>query len=676
MRITFFDAPHGEGWPGDSALAEAAPLAVLLAERGHRVRVARFAETAPWPSQVLAVVGEEVLPAGAAGPPLATAPGSHANGAAMRRAWVVLEQLRREPVDVAVLPTAGGLAFYAAMARRTGAALEETRLVTWPGEGTAARLLADDTAVEALGPLVADAMEQAVAGLVDGVLPVEACRRVTAASFDSAGGDGAGDAAGDAGASRSKARGVDEIAFLGPLTRRHGGWLAMDIAERLAARGALEGRTVRFVGPARERGLGLTKETLGIRARRWDFRWRLDAGLSRAAAVASVARTGTLLVACGPAMTELLEVAARRGAEVVQLAARDAETVIEARRAAVTMEAALAGATPEPSEPMAPTMAPASSQRGDAREAIEQLATFLETVTRTPQRETGPTAAHASTTGVSTPAMSPPLAGADPAVSVCIVTRDRPRLLERAWASLEAQSLAAFETIVVDDASSEAEQAAVLARVRDAGNAKRPVSVLCNTAPYYPAGARNRAAAAARGRHLVFLDDDNVVVRDGLARLLTAIERGGFDIVVSCLDAYAGEVPLGTEVPPPEERLLFIGDARAAGLACNLFGDTAMIVRRDAYLRIGGFPDPGYAAPAEDWAFLALAAARGLVIGVLVEPAFRYHRPAGVLESGWRKRNQEGALRRVLDIYRYERREVLDLALASGQRLVHQELGF
>ena len=45
-------------------------------------------------------------------------------------------------------------------------------------------------------------------------------------------------------------------------------------------------------------------------------------------------------------------------------------------------------------------------------------------------------------------------------------------------------------------------------------------------------------------------------------------------------------------------------DAGWAELFFNGFGDRALAVRRDAFLRVGGFSDAGHHAPVSEWVFL------------------------------------------------------------------------
>jgi hypothetical protein len=101
----------------------------------------------------------------------------------------------------------------------------------------------------------------------------------------------------------------------------------------------------------------------------------------------------------------------------------------------------------------------------------------------------------------------------DPEVTVVITTRDRSALVNRAIESALAQTLLAIEVIVVDDASA---QPLRIGRVDERLVVKRRNSSTGVCA------ARNAGLAAARGRWVTFLDDDDELVPDMLESSLRA----------------------------------------------------------------------------------------------------------------------------------------------------------
>jgi GT2 family glycosyltransferase len=92
-----------------------------------------------------------------------------------------------------------------------------------------------------------------------------------------------------------------------------------------------------------------------------------------------------------------------------------------------------------------------------------------------------------------------------PSVSIIIPTRDNWRLLERCVRSLEERTAYRnYEILVVDNESKDAETVAYLGRVAH--------RVVAFPGPFNFALMNNCAAGAARGEHLVFLNDDTEVI--------------------------------------------------------------------------------------------------------------------------------------------------------------------
>ncbi len=115
----------------------------------------------------------------------------------------------------------------------------------------------------------------------------------------------------------------------------------------------------------------------------------------------------------------------------------------------------------------------------------------------------------------------------DPEFSVVIPTYGRAKLLNEAIASVLAQSFTDFECIVVDDASPDPPQLPGDDRVR----------LVAREHNGGPAAARNSGIAAATGRYLAYLDDDDLWVPDRLARAADAHRRAP---VVVCWQATLG----------------------------------------------------------------------------------------------------------------------------------------
>lgn len=103
--------------------------------------------------------------------------------------------------------------------------------------------------------------------------------------------------------------------------------------------------------------------------------------------------------------------------------------------------------------------------------------------------------------------------GPAPTLSVIVVTRDRPRLVADALASVARQRLAPLEVRV-----------AVEGAPLPAGAADGLLEVaVVESEAGQPGGARNEAAAGARGEVLAFLDDDDLWRPGHLAALAAAL---------------------------------------------------------------------------------------------------------------------------------------------------------
>ena len=87
-----------------------------------------------------------------------------------------------------------------------------------------------------------------------------------------------------------------------------------------------------------------------------------------------------------------------------------------------------------------------------------------------------------------------------PLVTVVITTLDRPQQLERAVASALRQQIREIEVVVVDDGSG----SPPAIRAQDSR-----LKVLRNDRSAGVCAARNRGLAAARGKWIAFLDDDD-----------------------------------------------------------------------------------------------------------------------------------------------------------------------
>lgn len=116
-------------------------------------------------------------------------------------------------------------------------------------------------------------------------------------------------------------------------------------------------------------------------------------------------------------------------------------------------------------------------------------------------------------------------------VSVVIPSFGRPEFLNRAVQSVIDQSWSAIEIIVVDDNGKGSENQIRSARVANSFNTCRTVHYLTNDTNCGGGFTRNTGVAAATGKYIAFLDDDDEWLPEFLARGIRALESMPADVV-------------------------------------------------------------------------------------------------------------------------------------------------
>jgi glycosyltransferase involved in cell wall biosynthesis len=153
-------------------------------------------------------------------------------------------------------------------------------------------------------------------------------------------------------------------------------------------------------------------------------------------------------------------------------------------------------------------------------EVQRKYATVPATVPATVVATTTPSAAPS-------PAPTRPAFSKAPVVSVIVPTHNRPEFLKRALASLEAQTFADFEVIVINDAGEPIES--VLAPFRSTLN----ITYVRHGVNRDRAAARNTGLCIARGKYIAYLDDDDRFRPDHLATLVDALKASGRKVAYS-----------------------------------------------------------------------------------------------------------------------------------------------
>jgi glycosyltransferase involved in cell wall biosynthesis len=165
--------------------------------------------------------------------------------------------------------------------------------------------------------------------------------------------------------------------------------------------------------------------------------------------------------------------------------------------------------------------------------------------------------------------------------SVVVAAYNEAKHIERCLTSLALQSALPLEVIVVDDGS----------RDSTAALAHRCGAKVIRTQHRGPAHARNVGAEAARGDFLVFVDADMACAPGFLAAMVAPIEAG------HGIGTFSKEIYLGN----PESRwacaycrIRRLGNPRL--LPADFPDEWAnyRALRRDEFLRVGGYDDVGY----------------------------------------------------------------------------------
>ena len=194
-----------------------------------------------------------------------------------------------------------------------------------------------------------------------------------------------------------------------------------------------------------------------------------------------------------------------------------------------------------------------------------------------------------------------------PFFSIVLPTYNRARLLDRAVASVLAQSEPDWELLVMDDGSTDGTWASLCGW-------RRLDDRLCcwRHANRGQAAARNHMLAQARAPWIVFLDSDDEFEPRHLARHRAAIEADpNVDLWISPMRVVGSPLVPSRDDP---RTLIHIDQCVGVGM---------LVVRRDVLQAVGGFPDLDYA---EDSALMAKLEAAAVRKRRLEDRSYVYHR--------------------------------------------------
>lgn len=207
-----------------------------------------------------------------------------------------------------------------------------------------------------------------------------------------------------------------------------------------------------------------------------------------------------------------------------------------------------------------------------------------------------------------------------PLVSIVLVHHDRPHYLLQALKSIEQQDYENLEVVLVDDGSKLTESKELLDSLEPRFKQRRWQIIRAENK--YLGAARNTGVRAARGSHILFMDDDNALFASAVSTLVHAMECSGADICTSFHRTF-----YGSTVPPRETdgyiQYITLGASLDLGFIENTFGDANAMMLRSVFDKIG-YQVELFGRTGEDWEFFARAALAGLKLRVVPRPIYWY----------------------------------------------------
>ena len=176
--------------------------------------------------------------------------------------------------------------------------------------------------------------------------------------------------------------------------------------------------------------------------------------------------------------------------------------------------------------------------------------------------------------------------GKSVAISVIIPSYKGSEGMKRALDSLCNQQFCDFEVIFVDDNGEGTAEQLKTEKVIDSFREKLVITYLKHRENRNGAAARNTGLAAAQGKYIAFLDDDDIYLKDRLKNAYEALEKNSEADLVFCgvIIQRNGKL-VSTVYPPVSENI-----QKELLLNTSIFGTGSNIFfRRSVYEQTGGF---------------------------------------------------------------------------------------
>ncbi|MBN2738558.1 MAG: glycosyltransferase family 2 protein [Spirochaetales bacterium] len=167
----------------------------------------------------------------------------------------------------------------------------------------------------------------------------------------------------------------------------------------------------------------------------------------------------------------------------------------------------------------------------------------------------------------------------NPLISVIIPTYNRRQMLREAIESVLCQSFQDFEIIVVDDGSTDGSEAV---------KKDYPVSYLALNHSGMPGKARNQGAAVAKGLFLAFLDSDDLWLPEKLTQQMAFFEAHSEEVICHTREIWdrKGQIISQRKQKHRRQGMIF-----ADALKKCIIGPSTVMIRREIFLKSGGFPE-------------------------------------------------------------------------------------
>jgi glycosyltransferase involved in cell wall biosynthesis len=210
------------------------------------------------------------------------------------------------------------------------------------------------------------------------------------------------------------------------------------------------------------------------------------------------------------------------------------------------------------------------------------------------------------------------IGGENPKISVCVPYYNLGKYLPPLLQSLEHQGYDNFDVVVVNDGSTEQASVDVFAAMKE---------------KYEPAGwkfyskensgveeTRKFAVEQADSEYVIFMDADNLAVNHMIRDFSRGMQYSGADCLTAHMFSFKGQ-DSRIDNKKPYFAYIPVGACLELGYFENVFGDTNFIIKKDVFLKLGGFIKE---RTWEDWEFLVRLNLNGYKQYVIPKQLFWY----------------------------------------------------